>query len=67
MITRRVPGYLSTYRLAGMVVLLMLLAGAHGTFASSSEFIRVDGRHLADGDGRRFAVKGINLDRKSVV
>jgi aryl-phospho-beta-D-glucosidase BglC (GH1 family) len=52
---------LFTRRLGGVILLLVLIAGIHSAFASPSEFIRVDGRHLADGNGRRFAVKGINL------
>jgi aryl-phospho-beta-D-glucosidase BglC (GH1 family) len=50
-----------TGRLGGIILLLVLIAGIHGVLASPSEFIRVDGRHLSDGNGRRFAVKGINL------
>jgi endoglucanase len=61
MITRRVSTFLRACLLGGVVLLLAPIAGILGASASPPNFIRVDGRHLADSDGRRFAIKGINL------
>jgi endoglucanase len=61
MTMRRILTCLLACWLGGLVLPAALIAGAPAVAASSSDFIRVEGRHLADSDGRRFAVKGINL------
>ena len=62
MTMRRISSCPLTCGPGGFVLLAALIAATPATAAASlSDFIRADGRHLADGDGRRFAVKGINL------
>jgi endoglucanase len=62
MTMRRILTCPLTCRLGGFILLATLIAAAPAASAASrSDFIRAAGRHLADGDGGRFAVKGINL------
>src|SRR6185312_10224834 len=45
----------------GVAALLLALALAGAPSAAASNFIHADGTQLVDGQGERFAVKGINL------
>ena len=43
------------------IVLAPFLAGDGSAATSGSDFIRAEGKHLVDGNGERFTIKGINL------
>ncbi len=42
-------------------IVLAALVAADAADATSGNFIRAEGKHLVDGSGERFAIKGINL------
>ena len=46
---------------SALALLLALIVGARSAGAAPPNFIHADGTHLADAQGERFAVKGINL------
>src|ERR1700735_4101598 len=46
---------------SALALLLALIVGARSAGAAPPNFIHADGTHLADAQGERFTVKGINL------
>jgi endoglucanase len=51
----------SSRRLGAVLLFTALIVASGPALAAASDFIHAEGRHLVDGNGARFAIKGINL------